>query len=356
MKILRRIAGIGIASVIAGLSTCHSAALAADIQIGMNYNWWRWIPRTEAECRAHPALAFRGNWLLYQYEDPKVRKAVIQQLHEMRQAGFTLLKILVYHRRPGLDHNPEYFYSQDGSLSAPDKAKLQNFVSDIAAAAFKSLEVGMGIPDQNAPFCRRRVWGDCFQPQRTDENWRFISDVTKAVTQMSNGLSLVFDLSDEGACPAANMEPRTLLNTNRYVQTIARRWQDQFGSNWVISCPNSPRAARLDLLVSYLGEAGLSPKYLEIHNYETDPTSINPTLDEVQRIATQLGAQAILGETQYNNSEKAAILANWLQRHHDSRFSAMIMWPVQGGSKRGCPQMDTPPPYVPGPLSIVRAQ
>ena len=77
------------------------------------------------------------------------------------------------------------------------------------------------------------------------------------------------------------MEPSTRFNAKRYVQIIAGRWQSLFGNHWVMSCPNSAKASRLDLLVEYLAEAGIHPKFLEVHNYETDPASINASLDEV---------------------------------------------------------------------------
>jgi hypothetical protein len=328
-------------------------ATAADIEIGMNYNWWRFAPKTQEECRAHPAAPFRGNWLLPQYEEEHVRTTVKTQLREMHDSGFTFLKIFVWHRRSELGHDPEFFFSEDGSLDSDDKAKLQNLVRDIAAAGFNGLEVGLGFIDQNSPFCRKRDYGDCFEPSRTDENWRFASDVTKAVQDVAGRLFVVVDLANEGACPAGNMKPSSLLNIKRYAQTIASRWQSQFGNRWVMSCPNSAKAARLDLLVQYLGEIGIRPRYIEIHNYESDSMTIDPTLDEVQSLAERLGAHAILGEMQYHSEEKVTILDGWLRAHPQSPFIAMIMWPLKNPTNGGC-GMDTGPPYTPGPLARLR--
>jgi hypothetical protein len=344
--------GIILFSSAIGLLASLAAATAADIEIGMNYNWWRFMPKAEEECRAHPAAAFRGNWLLPQYQDENIRRTVQNQLREMLQSGLTLLKIMVIHRRPNLSRDSEFFFSADGSWAPRDKTKLQDFVSDIAAAGFRGLEVSPGFMDQNRPFCRLQEWGDCFDPQRTGENWRFISEVTKAVMEKKGKLSVLFDLSTEGACPAASMEPNTLLNTKQYVQAIADRWRSQFGDNWVMSCPNSAKAARLDLLVEDLAEAGIQPKYVEIHNYETDPRTIDATLDEVQKVAERLDAHAILGEMQYHSDEKTAVLAEWLKGHPASRFIAMMMWPLREPEK-ACP-MDTAPPYTPGPLAKIR--
>ncbi len=330
------------------LSTSGAVA-GSSIEIGMNYDWWRFTPRTEDECRAHPATAFHGNWLLPQYQIEAVRDTVKTQLREMRDAGFTVLKIFVLHRRPNLGGAVDYFLSADGSLAASDKVKLQRFVSDIAAAGFKHLEVAFGFADQNAPFCRHELWGDCFEPNRTEENWRFISGATEAVTQVKDGLSLVFDLTNEGACAAANMPPSTLLNAKRYVQTIAGRWQSQFGDSWVFSCPNSLGATRNNLLAEQLGEAGLRPKYVEIHNYENDARRVNLTLDGLQKLAERLNAHAIFGEMQYDSENKSAIIRDWLKQHPESRFSAMMMWPLREAVKGGC-QMDVAPPYTPGPL------
>jgi hypothetical protein len=148
----RRVATIVLASVLSAAAA--PVSVASDIEIGMNYNWWRFAPKTQEECRAHPASPFRGNWLLPRYQDKDVRDAVRDQLREMRRAGFTLLKIFVYHRRPHLSRDIEFFFSEDGSLAPEDRTKLQNFVSDIASAGFKGLEVATGFIDQNAS-----VWG-----------------------------------------------------------------------------------------------------------------------------------------------------------------------------------------------------
>jgi hypothetical protein len=344
-----RVAALG-ALIVLGAS---GAVAGSSVEIGMNYDWWRFAAKTQDECRAHPGSAFHGNWLLPQYQNESVRDAVKTQLRQMHDAGFTLLKILVLHRRPHLGGAVDFFLSADGSLASSDKIKLQHFVGDIADAGFKHLEVAFSFVDQNALFCRRETWGDCFEPNRTDENWRFISEATEAVMQVKNGLSLVFDLANEGACAAASMPPSALLGAKRYVQTIARKWQSQFGDNWVMSCPNSLGAVRNNLLVEQLGEAGLRPKYVEVHNYESDAGKVDLTLDGLQKLAERLNGQAILGEMQYDSGDKSAIIRDWLNRHPQSRFSAMIMWPLRNPVKGGC-QMDVAPPYAPGPLLKIK--
>ena len=107
-------------------------------------------------------------------------------------------------------------------------------------------------------------------------------------------MPLRFDLSNE-ACPASNMLPATIAtHAGRYLTTIAGRFEAQFGSNWLISCPESPRSERAALMVKLLLDAGLSPRFIEIHTYRTDPSWVFGALDGANSLAQRLDATLIL--------------------------------------------------------------
>ncbi len=86
------------------------------------------------------------------------------------------------------------------------------------------------------------------EPRRTGASYR---KSPKSRANAAGAMPLRFDLSNE-ACPASNMLPATIANAGRYLTTIAGRFEAQFGSNWLISCPNSPRSERAALMVKLL--------------------------------------------------------------------------------------------------------
>ena len=334
---------------ILGLAT---AARAAEVGIGINYNWWRLNPAGLGECPTHPAAVFWGGGIIAQYRDESVRQTVRQQLELMRKAGFTSIRTAISERRPFNDRLEGPLVSENGAISEQDRVSVQAFVSDIAAAGFTTTEIAFGFLEENSPYCHRVHYGDCFEPSRTDENWRFIAGATEAVEAAAGRMSLRFDLAGEG-CPAANMPNSTLTNASRYLQTIARRFQVRFGDRWLISCADSPRAQRLGVLLEVLASAGLSPKFVEVHSYRTEPGYLESVLDSANSMAERINAGLVLGEMRYHSSEQGAQIADWLRRTPYSRLIDVIEWPLADPSSH-C-HIDTPPPYTPGPILALKS-
>src|SRR5438552_1527423 len=75
------------AGALALLASAGSAI--AQVEIGMNYSWWRFDPQKLAECQTRPGMVWQGDWIIDQYHRPDVRETVQAQLHSMRVAGFT---------------------------------------------------------------------------------------------------------------------------------------------------------------------------------------------------------------------------------------------------------------------------
>lgn len=317
---------------------------AAEVEVGMNYSWWRFTPKTPAECEARPASVFRGNWIVDQYHSPEVEGAVRDQLRTMRAAGFTRLRTLVFHRRPIADQLTGALLSATGDLSPRDRKSVGEFVGDIARAGYRGLEIGFGFVEQNSLFCRKQDWGDCFESTRIEENWRFISQVAETARAAAGSMPLRFDLQNEG-CPAPSMRAPAIANAAQYLTTVAARFQARFGSNWLISCADSPRSQRAALMVNQLGRAGLSPRFIEIHTYRAQPARVVEALDGADDLAERLGASLIVGEMRYHSAEQNAIVRDWLQRRPRSRLREVYQWPLHDPSSR-C-QMDSGPPFSP---------
>jgi hypothetical protein len=326
-------------------ATCQAA------DVGMNYNWWRVSLDRIGDCLRHPAGVFRGGGIVPQYDNAEVRHTVQQQLHEMRQAGFTSIKtFLMYRHQDVRDPLDGTLFSADGSIPAPDQKRIQQFISDISSADFHSIEVSFGFSGQNAPFCRERDWGDCFAPQALEENWRFISDGVQAVLSARRPPVLRFDLTSEG-CPGPTMPAPTLAKVKRYLQTIVGRFQSKFPGNiWVVSCPDSPRAVRLGTLLSDLAEAGLRPKYVEVKSYNTNPRYIEDLLNATYAMSRSVGAEIVFGEMGYHAGAEAAEIEAWLRRNPAAPLIDVMEWP-QASKLMGCP-VDTAPPYTPGPIGV----
>jgi hypothetical protein len=334
------------------LALLCSAAALADVGIGINYNWWSLTLTSLKECKADGEPQTVGNWMLPHYQDARVRRAVQTQLKAMRRSGFTTLRTLVffYHdSAPATDS----FTSLDGSIATADRTKLRDFVSDIRAAGFTTLEVVPSFQAENELFCRNAVWGDCFEPKRTDENWRFISQVVSVVTPAAGPLALRFDLGNEQA-PDPRMPARSLANAKTYLQTVAGRFQKAYGGSWLISAarsdgsPASETSDRFELLLTDLGQVGLVPKYLELHTYSPDGNDAKLSLDAADAIARRIGAKTILGELRYHSDAQASAIAAWLAEHPQSSVVDLIQWPEYDPS-HVC-AIDPSPPYTPGVL------
>jgi hypothetical protein len=331
-----------------------TAAAAASPSIGINYLWWKLTPVSERECRAEGEPRAVGSWVVPNYSDAAVRRAAIGHLRAMRRAGFTTLRTVFIYARSS-ESDPTAFASTDGSVSAADKAKIGSFVRDVARAGFKTLEIASSFDSENWVYCHVRAWGDCFDPRLTADNWRFISQTARTALDAAGTLSLRFDLGNEEA-PDPHMPPQTLARAKTYFQTIAGRFQASFGDDWLISAARSDASTatetreRLNLLVADLAEAGLRPKYLELHTYSADGNDVAESLSEAQAIAERIDASVVLGELRYHSGVQAAAIAGWLAKHPSSRVVDLILWPEYDPSLACAPLPE--PPYTPGPLAV----
>jgi hypothetical protein len=326
------------------------ALLAALIGIGVNYNWYAFHLESLRDCRANAESRSVGAWIVPHYGDPAVRATVRQQLAAMHASGFTTLRTLVFHDH-STDLEDDSLTSLDGSLTSADARKLLDFVGDVARAGFRSLELGPVFVEENSLYCKRKLWGDCFDANRTGENWRFISSVATTAIDAAGTMTLRFDLGNEEA-PDPRMPVATLQKAETYLGTIAARFQTAFGSRWVISAARSDAsnasetADRLNLLVSDLRAAGLRPPFLEVHTYSSDGNDLKQSLDDAQRIAQPIDANVILGELPYHSVVQAKTVAAWIARNPGSRLVDILQWPEDPSLVCGT---DPAPPYTPGP-------
>jgi hypothetical protein len=329
-------------------------ANAAGISIGMNYAWWRLDPANLIKCKTHPGAAFWHAGILPQYGQEGVRATVQQQLKSMKASGFTTIRTLIMNRRPpprdGLDGT---LVSMDGSIAPQDRQNIAKFVSDVRGAGFHFLEISFGFLTENGPYCRRKVYGDCFDITRAAENWRFIEEATRAVMSSTGGMEVRFDLQNEG-CPSHYLAATTIKRVSAYLQTISLKFQQTFGNNWLVSCPDAPHAERISLLLDALGKVGLTPKYLEEHTYKMDAAAVGDMLDAASAAAQRIGADLIIGESRYHSPQQAAIFGDWLRAHPGNPIININEWPLSDRRPPiGC-GFDTPPPYTPGSLLTIK--
>ncbi|MBV8372625.1 MAG: hypothetical protein JOY69_05140, partial [Candidatus Eremiobacteraeota bacterium] len=273
----------GACIVFAVALTAYAVSDASEIGIGINYNWWAFTRMSLHDCRAQDQPRTVPQWILPAYDRVPVRHAVREQLTKMRRAGFASLRIIVFYghdTRP----DPSAFTSLTGDVKPADRMKLANFVGDIARAGFRSLEVVPDFGAENALFCRNRQWGDCFDPRRIGENWRFIAQVSQTAIAAAGRMRVRVDIANEKA-PDPAMPAATLQRAKTYLQTIAGRFQRRFGARWLVSVARSGHSDpvetsnRLNLLAADLAEARLVPKFLELHEYSDDPQDVQESLD-----------------------------------------------------------------------------
>lgn len=328
------------------------AVLAALLGIGINYNWYHFTLMSLHDCQAQQQPRSVGTWILPQYDDPHVRSVVDEQLRAMHRAGFTSLRIMDFYDHTTDAHADDSFTSTDGRIRPADQKKLANFVADIAAAGFTTLEVVPSFQAENWLYCRNKVWGDCFDSNRTNENWRFIEETTRTVLAARGSLDVRFDLGNEAA-PDPHMPAQTLAKARAYIQSIATRFQREFASDWTFSAARSDRSTatetgdRLSLLVDDLARVGLHPKYLELHLYTADGNDLQTSLTEADALARRIQGKLVLGELRYHSDVQASAIKGWLEKHPNSTLITATQWPEYDPSQICA--IDPVPPYTPGP-------
>lgn len=324
------------------------AALAQRVHpsLGINYQWWQLDKQRVAECPRRPTAVMVEAGAMVQYGKPEVRGAVQRQLGDMRKAGFTSLRSQIVFLPPPNRFNMYPITSQDGNIPDQDQANLRAFVEDIAAAGFETFEPvfgGAGL------YCKKVNWGDCFDPASIEKAWTFAEQATRIITAAAGPLKLRFDLTNEG-CPAPSMLPSTKDNARLFLTTIATRFQKTFGDNWLISCAYDPGSARLKLLLKDLADAGLKPRFVEVHSYVIGDGFLS-MLSSANAMAAAIGADLILGEMRYHSVDQNGLLRRWLAENPKSRLVDALQWPLADPSTK-CP-FDTPPPYTPGDLETL---
>jgi hypothetical protein len=331
------------------ISAIGSAAGGSEISIGINYNWWRLGAIDRALCKEHSAAPFWGGGILPQYSSDATRTTVREQLSSMRHAGFTTLRTFLIHRRPPHDRLEGPLLSSDGSVSPKNRENIFRFISDVRAAGFGTLEVSFGFSGRSAIYCKRLYFGDCFDKDRTDENWRFIQQTTLSVLAGAGNLDLRFDLQNEG-CPSNYMNPTTIKQAGEYLTNIAARFENEFDARWLVSCPDSLHGERLRLMLAWFSQARLRPRFVEVHTYKTDMVAVTDTLDAANAGARSIGAKLLIGEARYHSVEQATIFHNWITQHPGNTLVNINEWPLNNPSS-GC-AVDTAPPYTPGLVGI----
>jgi hypothetical protein len=336
---------------VAAAVACSTVVAADNLKLGINYTWYRLDATQLKQCTPHSALVLRGGGIIEQYSNPEVRREVHDQLEAMQHAGFSTIRTLVsVAHRPFGDHKEGLIGTSEGEISQQDQDNIRSFVSDIVAAGFGGLEVSYGFLLESNPYCRRTNWGDCFDSTRTDENWRFIAQATRIVNGAAKAIPHRFDLQNEG-CPSRYMAPQTVGNASQYLTTIAARFRQQFGENWLISCPDSPNSERLKLLLDVLKRSNLIPKYVEIHGYSNDVGHVRDALAAANSLATESDARLILGELRYHSEKQARVIRDFMRAEPNHRIVELIQWPL-ALPESDCP-IDSQPPYSLGPYETI---
>jgi hypothetical protein len=318
-------------------------------KLGINYNWYRLRDDQIAECKTHSAWVLWGGGVVQQYSDPIIRDLVRAQIAKMHAAGFVSMRIILHASHLPADHKEGLIHTVSGDISSSDRDSIRNFVGDVAAAGFQGLEVAFGFQREGKIFCKTNVWGDCFDPARTDPNWRFIDEATSLVKSSAHSMALRFDLNNEG-CVARSMPAGTIANAKKYLATIATRFRDKYGDDdWLISCPDSERAMRLADMLAGLREYHLKPKYIEIHTYKNDPTHVQEVISAANAMAVQIDAKLILGELKYHSDIQEKVIHEFIRGQPNSRIIDIFQWPLAGSDSK-CP-IDVQPPYDPGPYA-----
>jgi hypothetical protein len=272
------------------------------------------------------------------YDRPNVRPEVRADLAQIRQAGFSMIRTVLWFTQ-------DRIIAPWGQLRAPlgedDARRIKDFGDDIRLAGFKKWLIVTNPGIRNSPLCKIKNWGDCYDPTREATNFSFIRSVHDLLAPLQTaGFHLEYDLSGE-LCPSRWLPPTADAQIEAYLTHLIQWYsKDVSRSDFHISC-GGLSDDRTALLLQVFDKAGVRPNAIDVHFYDTDPSVIERKLVPAAMMARQRGLPLDIGEMQYENLDQASAIHSLASRYNIC-FSELIEWPLRGHSM--C-QINVAPPF-----------
>ena len=265
-----------------------------------------------------------GPPILLHYHEPGVRDGVRAQLAAMRAAGMRALRLFIYHASDVRD-NGSLVSSAGGRLAEPYRTNLADYLDDVRAAGFTSLNVTFNPWFENDPIGYTPI---PYDPGKLDENWRFIADIRPLVKAHGPSTTRI-DLINEGAPDSWQPQLRD------YVAELWRRYADAFGTNDVVvsiivKSDEGGSTSRLENLIASLRATGRGlPVLFQVHPSWSESGALRDlrAIDGVLR-REGLSQPLVIGEEAYNSKGAATGIARF-RRESARRILEIMEWPLE---------------------------
>lgn len=320
------------------LSGYAACAVACDTTMGMTFTHYKISPNAVCANGRDSAKVMAEGAIIPQYDNPQVRATVQQDLRQIHNSGFGLIRTVLWFTQ-------DRIIAPWGQMPAPleqtDADKIFQFGADIKAAGFSKWMVVFSPGVKNSPVCKIHQWGDCWDADRTEVNIKFIEDTYQKIKSLaSTTFKIEYDLSGE-MCPSRYLPSSTNEQIENYVGALIKSFHHMAPEAAIhVSCGGfgDDRAA---LMLALFKREGIRPNAVDIHFYDTDPSMIEKKLLPAAVLAKQNNLALEIGEMQYENPQQAAVIGK-LAKQHKICFSELVQWPRTGFTK--C-QMNVAPPF-----------
>jgi hypothetical protein len=284
--------------------------------------------------------SLRGAGIIARYHEGSIRKRVQKDLRTMRLNGVETIRTIVWHMSDASGQDWGVISSAGGRLTPQAKQNLADFVADVRQSRFRRLTLAFGPLYANSPSRPN------YQPDKLQENWRFITGV-RAVVKNLGPADTHFDLLNEGA-PSDYQHDDIRRQVENYVAKMYARYVRTFGARDVlissIGAPSATdRGQRLLNLVTILRSTGYPlPLWFDVHmNYRAQEVMHALRTADQELGEAGLSQPLIVAETSYE-SRGAADAISLFRRESRRHIDEVVQWYAKPG---GCP---VEPPYTVG--------
>jgi hypothetical protein len=312
---MRRICALG---VVAGLLLVPAGAAgpaAQPLEPLLGANFIRYEERPPY-CSGPP--------ILLHYHEPGVRDEVQTQLAAMRAGGMRALRLFIYHATDVRD-NGSLVSSEGGRLAEPYRTNLADYLDDVRAAGFTSLNVTFNPWFENDPIGYTPI---PYDPRKLNENWAFIADIRPLVKAHGPSTTRI-DLINEGAPDSWQPQLR------EYVAELWSRYADAFGTgdvvvSIIVKSDEGGSTSRLENLIAALRATGRGlPKVFQVHPSWSGGGALRD-LRAIDAVLAREGLSQplVIGEEAYNSKGVATQIGNF-QLGSTRRILEIMEWPLE---------------------------
>jgi len=303
---------------------------------GSNYNWYR-VDYYGNRCNREPYGIIKNYHQYTPDGSSTVRSIVNNQLTAMYSSGQRRLRIAIFFDR--YSDSGTIIQTVNGTLPQSYLNNLTNFLSDIKAAGFEEVIVGLfGLSGY-------RLWKHpTFDQVMLDEYWTVLQQITDTTTR--SGIPYLIDLGNEMS-PGGNYQPWLSLT-----QQIWARFVKKYGPNNTVgfSISLGKKSADVPFRLANIKRiyGNTLPAILDVHIYANGDEG--PVFSHVDQVLSAQGLKTlplIIGETNYNDTTTAASLDNAI-RTTGRPTLYLLQWPKSrtGSQSASCDGQNVDSPLV----------